>query len=85
MEYSHYSESRMHGLSFDLKMIVAPDIVKEQGVGWSANRGNVEFHLYPADFGEINWYHLPFCAFAVAFQEITAPGHFDNPAEWVRG
>ena len=82
MEHSNNSENSMHGLTFNLKLIVLPDIIKEQRVGWSADRWNVELHLYPANTGKISRFNLPFCAFAVAFQEITAPGHFDNPAEW---
>lgn len=41
----------------------------------------MKFHLNPSDTGEISWFNLPFCTFAVAFQEITAPGHFDEAAE----
>ena len=73
----------MNRFSFKGKIIVPVYKVEERRAGETADRRNVEFHFYPADTAKILWLYLPFCTFAIAFQEIAAPTHFDDLPERV--
>jgi len=53
--------------SVDSKGEMLPDNVKQQGIYFRANRGNVQFHLDPPDPEKIFRMDLPFRTFAIAF------------------
>ena len=73
----------MNRFPFKGKIIVPVYGVEERKAGVTADRRNMEFHLYPADTIKILWLYLPFCSLAVTFQEIAAPAHFDDLPERV--
>ena len=51
----------------DLKIVIAADVIKETGVGRSADRGEVEFHFNPADCLKVLRVYQPLAPFTVTF------------------
>ena len=67
MEDAHDTEDIVAGLSFDLKIIKAADILKKCRVDRSADGGGVDLHLDTADILQLAGTDEPFGTFAVAF------------------
>ena len=85
MEYPHDPEDIMTGYPVDRKIIMPGNILEERWIRRTAYRGDMQFHLYPADRFEVRGIDRPLGTFAVAFQKIAPPGYPDEGAERVRG
>lgn len=67
MKDTHDTEDVMAGLSIDLKIIKAADILKKGRVRRSADGGQVDLHLDAADILQLAGIDEPFGTFAITF------------------
>jgi hypothetical protein len=85
MKDPHDTKDIMAGFPVDGKVVEPADIVKEGLVRLSADRRQVELHLYPADMPELVRLDEPLCTLAIAFEEITPAAQGNKIPERVRG
>jgi hypothetical protein len=75
---THHSQGEVRRVPVDSELVVMSDIVKEPGVLRTSYGRDMEFHLDPANPGEILRIDQPFTPLAVALEEVATPGHTDK-------
>ena len=85
MQVSHEPERTMAWHPINIKHKMPADVIEKCRIGWTTDRWQVQFHLYPAHTFEVSRIDQPFCSLAVAFQKVTASCHCTDFVERERG